>query len=106
MGRFRRGGCVRYRRSCGAFARSFELVLGMVRIDHSSDGNDRMRLSHDALVSTLAMSAFGESGHPPLHCTCPLSGVKRTSSLAPHMSAFDPKRTSIQPEPTPSRALT
>ena len=33
------------------------------------------------------------SGHTELHCTCPLSGTKRTSPSALHMSAFDPKRT-------------
>ena len=39
-------------------------------------------------------SAFGQSGHPLLRCTCPLSGVERTCHFALHMSAFDPKRTS------------
>jgi putative tryptophan/tyrosine transport system substrate-binding protein len=29
-----------------------------------------------------------------VHCTCPLLGVKRTWLFAPHMSAYDPKRTS------------
>jgi hypothetical protein len=33
------------------------------------------------------------SGHAELHCTCPLSGVKRTFLFALQMSAFDPKRT-------------
>ena len=33
------------------------------------------------------------SGHTELHRTYPLSGVKRTSPSALHMSAFDPKRT-------------
>jgi len=33
------------------------------------------------------------SGHTELHCTCPLSGAKRTWLFAPQMSAFDPKRT-------------
>ena len=37
---------------------------------------------------------MAQSGHTALHCTCPLSGVKRTSPSALHMSAFDPKRTS------------
>ena len=32
-----------------------------------------------------------------VHCTCPLSGVKRTCRFALHMSAFDPKRTSRLP---------
>ena len=30
---------------------------------------------------------------------CPLSGVKRTCRFALHMSAFDPKRTSVAPFP-------
>ena len=34
------------------------------------------------------------SGHAELHCTCPLSGVKRTWRLQCKTSAFDPKRTS------------
>jgi len=34
------------------------------------------------------------SGHTELHCTCLLSGVKRTCRFALQMSAFDPKRTS------------
>src|SRR5262245_40179867 len=33
------------------------------------------------------------TGHWPLHCTCPLSAVKRTWAGAMHMSAFDSKRT-------------
>src|SRR5262245_52523347 len=32
--------------------------------------------------------------------------VKRTSHFAPHMSAFDPKRTSVGPRPAPSRVST
>ena len=32
------------------------------------------------------------SGHPFLHCECPLSGVKRTRHFALQMSANDPKR--------------
>ena len=35
------------------------------------------------------------SGHSSLHRTCPLSGVKRTWLFALHMSAYDPKRTSV-----------
>ena len=35
------------------------------------------------------------SGHALVHCKCPLSGVKRTCLLALHMSAYDPKRTSL-----------
>ena len=36
---------------------------------------------------------LAQSGHELVHCPCPLSGVKRTWLIAPHMSAFDPKRT-------------
>ena len=36
---------------------------------------------------------MAQSGHAELHCTCPLSGVKRTWRFALQMSAFDPKRT-------------
>jgi hypothetical protein len=36
---------------------------------------------------------LAQSGHSPLHRTCPLLGVKRTCRVALHMSAFDPKRT-------------
>jgi hypothetical protein len=38
---------------------------------------------------------MAHSGHPWLHRTCPLSGVKRTWPIAVHMSAYDPKRTSV-----------
>ena len=37
---------------------------------------------------------MARSRHSELHCTCPLSGVKRTCPFALQMSAFDPKRTS------------
>ena len=37
---------------------------------------------------------LAQSGHTELHCTCPLSGVKRTWLFAAQMSAFDPNRTS------------
>ena len=36
---------------------------------------------------------LAQSGHRLVHCTCPLSGAKRTCRFALHMSAFDPKRT-------------
>jgi hypothetical protein len=35
---------------------------------------------------------LAQSGHPWLHCTCPLLGVKRTCLFAPQVSAFDPER--------------
>src|SRR5262245_25654163 len=46
---------------------------------------------------------LAQSGHSLVHCTCPLSGVKRTWVSAVHMSAFDPKRTSSLNEPRLSR---
>ena len=45
---------------------------------------------------------LAQSGHAELHRTCPLSGVKRTWTCAPHMSAFDPKRTLLASSSTPS----
>src|SRR5262249_47573877 len=42
-----------------------------------------------------AMSAIGQSGHPWLHCTCLLSGVKRTWVGELCMSAYGPMRTFI-----------
>src|SRR5262245_39036900 len=39
------------------------------------------------------MSLLVQSGHPSLHRTCPLLGVKRTCRFALHLGAFDPKRT-------------
>ena len=41
---------------------------------------------------------LAQSGHGLVHCTCPLSGVKRTCRFALQMSAYDPKRTSPLPE--------
>ena len=43
------------------------------------------------------MSVLAQSGHPYLQRTCPLSGVKQTWRFALHMSAYDPKRTSVTP---------
>src|SRR4029450_7241460 len=37
---------------------------------------------------------LAHSRHGLLHCTCPLSGAKRTWPIAVHMSGFDPKQTS------------
>jgi hypothetical protein len=37
---------------------------------------------------------MAQSRHRLVHCTCPLSGVKRTLRIGRRMSAFDPKRTS------------
>jgi hypothetical protein len=36
---------------------------------------------------------MAQSGHPQLHRTCPLLGVKRTLGRHDRMSAFDQKRT-------------
>src|SRR4029079_368115 len=36
---------------------------------------------------------LAQSRYELLHRTCPLLGVKRTSFIAAHMSAYDPKRT-------------
>jgi hypothetical protein len=45
------------------------------------------------------------SGHRLVHCTCPLLGVKRTSTCALQMSAFDPKRTYLWLRLTLSRLV-
>jgi hypothetical protein len=37
-----------------------------------------------------------QSGHAELHRTCPLLGVKRTSTRALQMSAFDPKLSKVK----------
>jgi hypothetical protein len=37
---------------------------------------------------------MAQSRHELVHCTRPLSGLKRTYLFALHMSAIDPKRTS------------
>src|SRR5262249_20364118 len=49
------------------------------------------RRGHRIVVTKCPLLA--QSGHPLLHRTCLLSGVKRTWTSAVHMSAFDPKRT-------------
>ena len=36
---------------------------------------------------------LAQSGHRPVHRTCPLLGVKRTWRFALHNVCFDPKRT-------------
>src|SRR5262249_4149056 len=46
-------------------------------------------------VASCRLPGLAQSGHSCLHCTCPLSGVKRTCRFALHMSAFDPKRTLV-----------
>ena len=45
------------------------------------------------LFTVVRCPLLAQSGHAELHCTCPLSGAKRTWLLAVRMSAFDPKRT-------------
>jgi hypothetical protein len=44
-------------------------------------------------VSGDGCPLMGQSGHPELHCACPLLGVKRTSPELVAISAFDPRRT-------------
>jgi len=39
---------------------------------------------------------LAQSGHPTVFRQCPLLGVKRTSAAGYSMSAFDPKRTSVE----------
>src|SRR5262249_34307250 len=61
---------------------------------------------------SVACPFLAQSGHPLVHCTCLLSGVKRTCRFAVQMSAFDPKRTwvarivamQLNPDPIPSVA--
>jgi hypothetical protein len=45
---------------------------------------------------------LAQSGHIELRCTCPLLGAKPTWRFALHMSAFDPRRTSLGLATTPS----
>src|SRR5260221_8246932 len=52
----------------------------------------RSSSSNSSSVSLRPLLA--QSGHAELHCTCPLSGVKRTCLFTLQMSANDPKRTS------------
>ena len=47
-----------------------------------------------ALPEGARCPLLAQSGHPLLHCSCPLLGVKRTYACALQMSAYDPKRTS------------
>src|SRR5262249_15550107 len=57
-------------------------------------------------TSALHMSAFrGKADIRKRSCLLSRSllGAKRTSLFAAHMSASDPKRTSVGPRPTPSR---
>ena len=56
MDRFRCGRRSRHRPSCRAIARSLLPVLGVVCLHRSPNRNGRKRLSHDTLVSTLAVS--------------------------------------------------
>ena len=58
------------------------------------------------LPNTTRCPLLAQSGHAELHCTCPLSGVKRTCRFALQMSAFDPKRTCNSQPPHPAAAAT
>src|SRR5215831_6404773 len=63
----------------------------------------RLLCKRTRLLVCFWLSRFSEcpllahSRHGLLHCTCPLSGVKRTWVGALHVSAYDPKRTSDRP---------
>src|SRR5262249_32499336 len=74
----------RDRPRCRASAGSPELVLGMVCLDHSANGDDRMRLSHNTLVSNVAVRS---------NCTAPVwtmsaSGQKRICAVQEARSAL------------------
>ena len=47
--------------------------------------------------AVFVLDGNDDAGHEVLRRTCPLLGVKQTSLFALHMSAFDPKRTSVAP---------
>src|SRR5262245_22764782 len=51
----------------------------------------RSKNSRDPIASPSPCPLLALSRHGLMHCTCPLSGVKRTCLYALHMSAFDPK---------------
>jgi len=82
---FCRGLRSRDRPHCRPFARSPELVLGMVYVDHSPNGNGRMRPSHNTLVPTVA--ARVETPSSALSQMSAL-GHKRTFAAQNCMSAF------------------
>ena len=66
-----------------------------INVGHHSQFHATQRAMEWQLAFSQAPSCplLAQSGHRPVHCTCPLSGAKRTSACAVHMSAYDPKRT-------------
>jgi hypothetical protein len=58
--------------------------------------NNLLSLADELIERMARCPLLPLSGHSSLHRTCPLSGVKRTSLVALHMSANDPKRTSLR----------
>ena len=50
----------------------------------------RTRFSRGGLLDVVPCPLLAQSGHTLVHCTCSLSGVKRTCLFALYMSAFDP----------------
>src|SRR5215831_12351153 len=67
-------------------------VDGSTKVPHIRRGADKPH--HTLFGFTCRCPLLAQSRHSELHCTCLLLGVKRTCRCAPHMSAFDPKRTS------------
>ena len=69
------------------------------------------RLKSEKMRFFLFVRSFPEcpllalSGHAPVHCECPLSGVKRTYPIAVQMSANDPKRTLCSKHSWPCSAV-
>jgi len=55
-----------------------------------SPGRSSRAIGTAVCVEVMRCPLLVHSGHPQLHRTCPLLGVKRTSLVATHMSAFDP----------------
>ena len=74
-------------------------TLGVPTFGGSQKGS--LRCSHPAVPFFMSTRddwkqcpLLAQSGHEPVHRTCPFLGVKRTCRFALQMSAFDPKRTS------------
>ena len=60
---------------------------------HVDEDNHRPLNSNIVPFISRECPLLAQSGHPSLHRTCPLLGVKRTCAFALQMSAYDPKRT-------------
>jgi hypothetical protein len=111
-------------RVAGRIGDALEVLLNHVKLDGLSQAEkdalsvlrgqlaavrqvkDRTLTSVSASAQTSGAGALcpllAQSGHPQLHRTCPLLGVKRTCLFALHMSAFDPKRTLVSTSAGPS----